>query len=90
MQQLITGACRLNAAQHVSGILLPINYQLAYQLQQQPLVYRTNVVVAVLLAVVGPVQSFKYRSTYFGHPLAHHQEPINCSSSLWFTVGTWW
>jgi len=27
----------------------------AYQLEQQPLVYRTNVVVAVLLAVVGPV-----------------------------------
>ena len=27
----------------------------AYQLQQQPLVYRRNVVVAVLLAVVGPV-----------------------------------
>jgi hypothetical protein len=26
----------------------------AYQLQQQPLVYRRNVVVAVLLAVVGP------------------------------------
>jgi hypothetical protein len=26
----------------------------AYQLQQQPLVYRSNVVVAVLLAVVGP------------------------------------
>jgi len=27
----------------------------AYQLQQQPLVYRRNVVVAVLLVVVGPV-----------------------------------
>ena len=26
----------------------------AYQLQQQPLVYRSNVVVAVLLVVVGP------------------------------------
>jgi len=26
--------------------------------------------------------SFKYNSTCFGHPLAHHQEPINCSSSL--------
>jgi len=28
----------------------------AYQLQQQPLVYRWNVVVAVLLAVFGPDQ----------------------------------
>jgi hypothetical protein len=29
----------------------------AYQLQQQPLVYRWNVVVTVLLVVVGPVRT---------------------------------
>jgi hypothetical protein len=31
--------------------------------------------------------SFRYGSTRFGHPYAHHQEPINCSISLWFTYG---
>jgi len=31
--------------------------------------------------------SFKYSSICFGHPFAHHQGLINCSSRLWFTVG---
>jgi hypothetical protein len=35
----------------------------AYQLQQQPLVYRRNVVVAVLLVVVGPTGPTMTNST---------------------------
>jgi hypothetical protein len=63
MQQLIT------------GLLLVVQIQLnmfrafscpssgAYQLQQQPLVYRRNVVVAVLLFVVGPAGPTTNNST---------------------------
>jgi hypothetical protein len=55
MQQLITGLLFV--------VCIPLNMfraslcpsSGAYQLQQQSLVYRWNVVVAVLLAVVGPV-----------------------------------
>jgi hypothetical protein len=39
----------------------------AYKLHQQPLVYRRNVVVAVLLVVVGPVQQHCY----------HHIHTVN-------------
>jgi hypothetical protein len=63
MQQLIT------------GLLLVVKIQLnmfraslcpssgAYQLQQQPLVYLRNVVVAVLLVVVGPAGPTTANST---------------------------
>ena len=40
--------------------------------------------------------SFKYSSTCFGHPHAHHQEPINCSSRLRLVgvgllyLNVWW
>jgi hypothetical protein len=55
MQQLITGLLFV--------VYIPLNMfraslcptSGAYQLQQQPLVYRRNVVIAVLLVVFGPV-----------------------------------
>ena len=70
MQQLIT------------GLLLVVQIQLnmfraslcpssgAYQLQQQPLVYRRNVVVAVLLVVVGPARPRLLPPRSYGKPEA--------------------
>jgi hypothetical protein len=62
MQQLITGLLFV--------VYIPLNMfrvslcpsSGAYQLQQQPLVYRRNVVVAVLLVVVGPADTSKANS----------------------------
>jgi hypothetical protein len=54
MQQLITGLLFvLYIPLHMLWASLCLSSG-AYQLQQQPLVYRRNVVVAVLLVVVGP------------------------------------
>jgi len=47
----------------------------AYQLQQQPLVYRRNVVVAVLLVVVGPVRSVPHNRTNHDQQHCYHHVP---------------
>jgi hypothetical protein len=60
-------ACRLNTAHMFRASLCPTSG--AYQLQQQPLVYRWSVVVAVLLVVVGPAGPITTNSTATTTPL---------------------
>jgi len=49
----------------------------AYKLQQQPLVYRRNMVVAVLLVVVGPVRSDPDRADHDQQHCYHHVPTVN-------------
>ena len=53
----------------------------AYQLQLQPLVYRRNVVVAVLLVVVGPVGPTTTHSTVVA-PDDGHEDARNMLSCI--------
>jgi len=76
--------CNLNKAQRVSGILMPIIRSSTTAVAASGLPLERGGSSGVGRGQAG------YSSTYFGHPRVHHQELNNCSSSLWFTVGTWW
>jgi hypothetical protein len=84
-------ACRLNTTQHVLGILMPGIRSLSTAVAASGLPLERGGSSVVGRGPSGfDCLSFKYSSTCFGHPHAHHQELINCSSRLWFTLGMWW
>jgi hypothetical protein len=53
-----------------------------YQLQQQPLVYRRNVVVTVLFAVVGPSERTDHGKQHCYHQIAASSWLIHLNSEL--------
>ena len=93
-QSLFFIACRLNTAQHVSDTFMPIIRSLSTAVAASGSPFERGGSSVVGRGRSGCPQlyflSYKYSSTCFRHPHAHHQELINCSSRLWFTVGTWW